>query len=99
VRVVSGDQPRYLSRSSVPPYVNHPARGMRGEPEAVDHDTQEWLTLQAHMRERERRRRAWEPIRSDLLTAANLLVAQQITRSSNARVLERFVARLDRNLR
>jgi hypothetical protein len=48
--------------------------------------------------ERERRRAAWEPLRAHLQRAADLLLAQQLRRASDVRVLERFIGRLDRTI-
>ena len=90
--------PRLLSQTSVPPYVDNPIRALPTEPEAITRDEQDRLTAAVRRTQQQQRRNDWHQARTDLRRAADLLLAQGLTHTSDVRVLERFVARLDRRL-
>jgi hypothetical protein len=89
---------RLLTRTGAPPYTEYPIRALPLEPEAVPRDDQERQTLAVHRAERDRRRKELDPLRDEVLDKARLLFAQYRARSSDVRVLERVIARLDRSL-
>jgi hypothetical protein len=96
--VPDDDRPRLLSRSSVPPYVEHAGRSIFDEPESVGEDELERQTLAIRRAERERRRAQWEPARDRMLDTTRLLLAMDLARTSDVRVIERVVSRLDKRL-
>jgi hypothetical protein len=93
---VPGDEPRFLSRSGFPPYVDHPARALRREPEAVDADTQEELCDHAARRERDAWRTARDRLLADIEHIATHVKSPHVRRATRA--LQREVAALDRKL-
>jgi hypothetical protein len=72
-------------------YTDNPAAALRGEPEAVTAETQDWLTLDAGRRAGDRRRGAWQEARARLQRERDYFAAQ-------ARARERELARLERRL-
>src|SRR5204863_127079 len=81
---------------SVPPYVEEPIRAMPAEPEALDAETLELLTLQS----RARQSHSWETSRDRIRAEVGHLRA--VVKSPHARrtaaAIERELAALDRRL-
>ena len=87
---------RLLSLTSVPPYVEEPSRAMPAEPEALDAEALELLTLQARARES----RSWETSRDRIRAEVGHL--RTVVKSPHARrtaaAIERELNALDRRL-
>jgi hypothetical protein len=95
------DRPRLLHRRSELGYTDRPARAMISEPEAVPADYQRQLTADAPRRAAARDREVWVASRDRIRVELALLARHRFGRdvSSDLRVLERLVDRLDQLIR
>jgi hypothetical protein len=95
---VDADQARYLGRAAG--YVDHPVRGLRGEPQALTADEQDQVTRQAAQVARDRDRETWVEARTDLQRRIDWLYSQRFARDVHVQLaaLQRQLDRLDARL-
>lgn len=93
------DYPRLLSSGIIAgrqgPYVEHTARALPDEPEAVDEFTQSWITAEAGSRDREHIRearsiRADLPIEDQIMALAAEARARYVDVRDEMRVIDRY---------
>jgi hypothetical protein len=92
------DEPRFIAR--VAGYVDHPARALPGEPEAVTEAEQMTITADAHRAAEDRDRAEWAESRDRLRRELDWLYSRRFRADVGAqlRALQRQVDRLDERI-
>lgn len=96
---LANEQPRFLGRTLG--YVDHPARGLRGEPEAITRQEQEEQTVHAHRVWQQQAAREWGKARDAILDATRVFRGAGVGDRQvigSIRAIERSVRRVDERI-
>jgi hypothetical protein len=94
------DAPRFLARHSQYAYTEDPAKALPAEPEAINAEAQELLTLRAQRTAREVRLVQWRERREAVARELDWLYSQRLRRDvrTQLRAVQRQLDRLDQKI-